>query len=196
MAGIKAPIQDILTRLATISPVDQDNSANPLYARVWNNQLKQLTSGETYSFPRPCAFLELPNPTQYNRLLNAIDEADVVFRVHIAHDYYDAEDGTFEQDLTIFDLRDQIVALLSQYSPTGCGTMVRIAEEQDYSHTNIYHYIIDFKCAFIDSKGSPFDSASNAYTESVPPTRLNINIEVEGKGTNHLIPQQPYRIQN
>lgn len=195
MSGIKAPIQDILTRLSSITPLNQDNLAVPLYARVWNGQIKQLEKGETYNFPLPAAFLELPNPASYSNLLNGIDEADIVWRVHIAHEFYDAADGTFDQDLSIFDLRDQVIAILCGFKPTGCGTIYRISEEQDYTHNNIYHYIIDFKSAFIDSTGSPFNSGRPDFTESAPPTSLEITIDADKGGTNNKIPHQPYRIQ-
>lgn len=193
MAGIKAPIQDILTRLSTLTPLNQDNLTPPLYARMWNNQLKDQAEGKTYSFPFPCSFLELINPTNYNRLGNGIDESDVVWRIHLAHEQLDAMDGTFEQDLTIFDLRDSIVALLSGFKPTGCGSMVRIHEEQDYNHDNIYHYMIDFICGFIDSKGSPFDTGRTDYRDSIPPQILN-QVVTTSEGNDDKTRKQPYII--
>jgi hypothetical protein len=54
--------------------------------------------------------------------------------------------------------------------------MIRTGETQDYEHTNLYHYIIDFITNFTDSKGSSYDSAAGKYITSVPPTELEIDI--------------------
>jgi hypothetical protein len=58
MAGIKAPIQDILTRLTSLQVVNQDQDTVPLYARIWNNQLR-IKKEDIYAIPYPCAFVEL-----------------------------------------------------------------------------------------------------------------------------------------
>lgn len=50
------------------------------------------------------------------------------------------------------------------------------AEVQDYEHTNIYHYIVEFKTAFIDTVGS-FDTQNPPETGTV--TTLNENVVVD-----------------
>jgi hypothetical protein len=176
MAGIKAPIQDILTRLTSLQVVNQNQATVPLYARIWNNQLR-IKKEDIYAIPYPCAFVELVSPINYDRILNGLSEADLIIRIHLAHEFYDAQDGTFEQDLLIFDLRDKIVTLLSNYQPTACGVMFLNAEQQEYDHDNVYHYIIDFKCGFIDSKGSPYDPGAGVYIDSAPPTALVVTAQ-------------------
>jgi hypothetical protein len=187
MAGILQAIESITARLATLNVANNDNVTGPLNVRVWNNQLKWIEEANIENQPLPAAFLEVP-ALKFNRLLNAVDEADAIWRVHLIHEYLDAGDETtYEQDLAIFALRDSVVALLSQFVPTGGGILVRVAEEMDYNHTNLYHYIIDFKSAFIDTKGSPYDTGRTDYQFTTGPTtlkndRTNVTIEQGGGG--------------
>ena len=59
-----------------------------------------------------------------------------------------------EQNLTIHDLRDLVFAKLSLFKPTMCSEMFKVSETMDYEHTNIYHYVIDFRTGFIDNTAS------------------------------------------
>lgn len=192
MAAILQPIQDILTKLATLQVVNGDGKTVDLYARVWNNQLKFEHEGKSYNFPKPAAFLEVINEAKYEELGIGFQSCDVGFRVHIVHEYYNA-DGTFEQDLTIFALRDSVVALLSLYQPTACGPMVRTHETQEYDHDNVYHYVIDFVTHFIDSKGSKYDPSTGKYIDTTPPTNLNLVVTEQKSGSDYPI-QRQFRI--
>lgn len=175
MAGIKQPIQDILNRLATLQVTNQSGQTMNLVPRIWNNQLGWEKEGKLYDFLKPAAFLEVINNVAYTELGGGFQSADVGWKIHLIHEFYDAGDGTMEQDLAVFDLRDQVVALLSLYEATACGPLVRTSEGQDYEHTNLYHYVIDFICNFTDSKGSPYDPATGKYIDSTPPTGAVIN---------------------
>jgi hypothetical protein len=192
MAGIKAPLQDILTKLATIQVTNSDGAEVDLYARVWNNQIETERAGETYVYPKPAAFVEITSPVIFEEIGQNFRSADIGITIHLVHEYYN-QDGTFEQDLQVFDLRDQVIAALSQFKPTGCGQMVSIGEQQDYDHDNIYHYIISFVCNFIDSKGSPYDTGRGTYIEKEAPTAVNI-VTVEGSQPVFNPIQQPYKI--
>jgi hypothetical protein len=143
---------------------------------VWNNQLRSERDGQLYDFPKPATFVEIISPVEYQELGQNFRIADIGVNIHLIHEYYN-EDGNFEQDLAVFDIRDQIVALLSQYQPTGCGMMVAVNETQDTDHDNLYHFIIGFVCAFVDSKGSPYDVGRGVYVEKDPPTDLELNVE-------------------
>lgn len=192
MAGIKAPLQDILTRLATLDVTSRDGITAKLYARVWNNQVNSERRGELYDFPKPAGFVEIINQVQFQEIGGNFRAADLGINIHLVHEYYNA-DGTFEQDLEIFDLRDQVIALLSQYQPTGCGLMVCVNESQDTDHDNVYHYIIGFVTHFIDSKASPYDPTRNNYLEKEPPTDLQLDVEVADTPI-YTPPAQQYKI--
>lgn len=176
MAGVKQPIADILGKLTTLQVINQDNKTMDLFSRVWNDQFKKFDEGRHEAFPLPAAFVEVVNPANYDRIGIGFDASDIIFRVHLGHWFTDASDGTFAQDLAIFDLRDKVISLLSNFQPTACGSLVHIADQQDYQHSGVYVYEIDFKCHFIDSKGSPYDPSAGKYIDSTPPTDLEIDV--------------------
>lgn len=149
---------------------NQDEQPVTLFTRIFNDQYKKLDKGEIEAFPLPAGFLEVLNPANFQRIGAGVDASDVTFRIHLGHWFTDAADGTFEQDLPIFDLRDQLIALLSGYQPTACSVLMHIADHQNYQHTNVYVFEIDFICHFLDSTGSNYDPASTKYTVSGAPT--------------------------
>ena len=174
MSGIKAPLLDILNKLATVDVTNGDGQIVKLYSRVWNNQLTSERDAKIYDYPKPAAFVEFITPVTFTEMGGNFGNADIGVNVHLIHEYYNA-DGTFEQDLLVFDLRDKIVALLSQFKPTACGLMVRVNEQQDFDHDNLYHYIVGFAVNFVDSKSSPYDPAAGKYIDSAVPTSLQLN---------------------
>jgi hypothetical protein len=131
-------------------------------------------------------------PITFEEIGQNMRSAVLGVNIHLVHEYYNA-DGTFEQDLEIFDLRDQVTALLSQFKPTGCGLMVSMTEQQDYDHDNVYHYILTYQVDFIDSKGSPYDPGRGIYIEKQPPTDVNI-IGDYGTSPRFMMIEQPYKI--
>lgn len=192
MAGIKAPIQDILTKLSTIQVTNGDSKTVSLYARIWNNQIEAEKAGESYAYSKPAAFVEVISPVIFEELGQNYRSADLGISIHLVHEYYNL-DGTFEQDLAVFDIRDKIVAALSQFKPTGCGQLVSTGEEQDFNHDNIYHYVISLVCNFIDSKASQYDAGRGVYLDKTPPTDLTLNVTRADTPIFDLIPQ-PYKI--
>lgn len=174
MSGIKAPLLDILNKLATVDVLNGDGQAVKLYSRVWNNQLTSERDAKIYDYPKPAAFVEFITPVTFTEMGGNFGNADIGVNIHLIHEYYNA-DGTFEQDLQVFDLRDKIVALLSQFKPTACGLMVRVNEQQDFDHDNLYHYIVGFAVNFVDSLSSPYDPNAGKFIDSTVPTALQIN---------------------
>lgn len=175
MAGIKSPINDLLAKLATLKTNGSDSDFAKI--AIFNNQFEdsEIKDGAMiYSFPFPCVFVETLMPNNYNQLGMAITQSDVTFRIHIGQTEYDAQDGSMEQNLSIFDLRDKVIKLLTHYEPTACSRLMKTEEGQDYEHSNIYHYTIDFICAFVDDKGK------KDTIIKLPPTDYELNpIEVK-----------------
>lgn len=173
MAGLKQPLQDILTKLSTIQVTNQDGQTVNLYARVWNNQVEREKDGETYNYPKPAAFVEIVGPLPFEETGKNLRTAQMTWAIHLVHEFYN-QDGTFEQDLVIYDLRDQVIATLSQYTPTACTMLVAAQEQADYDHDNVYHYVINFTCTMMDSKASPYDDGRGIYVDKQPPTDVQI----------------------
>lgn len=177
MMGIKAPIQDILSQLASIAVTGTDNNAMTLHTRIWNNQLQYEKEGKLYDYPKPAAFLETMTDVRYEQIGYQVNEMPIVFRIHIIHEYYDAQDGTFEQDLVVFDIRDSVIRLLKGYRPSGCNELIHVTEMQDFDHDNLYHYMIDFTTSFQETTGTVFDTQKTPhYIEKDPPTDGQITV--------------------
>ncbi len=166
MAGIKEPLADVLAKLKTLQLTNGDGNTVAAHVRVWNNQLQLNKEGKVADFPKPALFVEIINGVSFQQIGAGFRSADLGFNIHIIHEFYDAQDGTMEQDLEVFDIRDKVVAMLSNHKPTACGLMVSTGEEMDYDHDNLYHYVISFVCDFTDSKGSLYDPAAGNYTET------------------------------
>ena len=163
MAGIKNAITDLITKL---SPITND------FCRIWNNQFRYMEEQKIESFPFPCSFIEVQMQQVHSQLSSGVTESDVTFKIHLGAVEYDAQDGTLEQNTSIFTLRDSVVKALTGYEPTGCSKLMKIAEQQDYEHTDVYHYIIYFQCSFIDTTGEEDQYFTN------PPTTLQVNTTI------------------
>jgi hypothetical protein len=168
MATLRGIITEVLTTLETITDFK--------WVKVWNNQLNRMDDQSGLSLPFPACYIELV-PQEYLPLAFGFSTSDLVWRVHICHHQLDAGNGNFDQNLDVYDLRDKVKNLLTLYKPTNCGSWISDGEEQDYEHDMVYHYILQFKCAFIDTKGSPYDPEYGTYIEKQPPTDLDVTYE-------------------
>lgn len=151
-------INEIVARLRTIPELK--------LVTIWNNQFNYIENGEIYSFPMPCAFVEV-SADAFEDLGNNYQATDIVVKIHIGQDFYNG--SNIDENLTIFVLRDLIVKKLSRFKPTTAGDLVKISERQDFQHSNVYHYEIDFKTHYIDNTNV------SAETLTAPPTTLQIN---------------------
>lgn len=192
MAGIKQPLQDILTVLSGIPVVNNDGNTTTMHARIWNNQIDRELEGDSYVYPKPACFVEVVSPAVFEQLGQGYVTSDLGIVVHLVHEYYN-QDGTFDQDLLVFDLRDKIMQYLALYKPTGCSQLTYTGEQQDYDHSNIYHYLLSFTCNFIDSNASPYAPGRGVYVEKEPPTGIDMQVEYSEQPIFNPI-QQPYKI--
>lgn len=178
MSGIKQPIKDILELLRTFPITNGDGQSVTPYVRLWNNQITKLKEGMQEVFPMPALFVEV-GQLNFQNIGQGFRSSELNFKVHIAHEFYDAADGTYEQDLAVFDLRDKVIGYLSSMTPTACSPLEAVGEGQDNDHDNIYHYVIEFTCNFTDSTASKEDP-TNPYANinSNTPTQLILNEQI------------------
>lgn len=120
---------------------------------VYNNQFELVENQQGYSFPFPCAFVQILSPSQIKQLGNGVQMYEpMIVRIHIGDDYYNNyEDGQQEENLRIFDLCDEMYAGLQKFTPDQAGTFIRVEEDQDFDHTNVYHMIQDYETNYIDN---------------------------------------------
>lgn len=187
---LKQPIVDLLTKLRTLSVTNPDQTTTTPHVRVWNNQLDYEKEGQLQNYPKPAFFLEVVSPAVFSVLGEGYRSCDINFRVHIVHEYMNSdgvEAGNFEQDLAIFDLRDQVIELLTRHTPPGCGPMECMQESPDYAHDNLYHYVLDFITNFTDGAGR------KRYVMKEPPTALELTVATENQNQTVLL--QPFNLQ-
>lgn len=143
------------------------------YVRMFNNQFENaVQENNTYDFPFPCVFIEFINEQQPKQLGAGYQLYEpLVVRCHIGMNELDAADGTLDQNLNIFDLKDKVYKALQKFEPTGASVFIRTSEQQDYNHGNIYIWQMDFTTTWLDANRT--EPLNPTFTE--PPTDLEIN---------------------
>jgi hypothetical protein len=147
--------------------------------QLWNNQLDSLKGADTetninYSFSLPALFIEFLN-LDTEQLGNGNQVyASLMVRIHILHRQEDAGDGTMEQNLSVLTLRDPVQLALQNFRPSGASEFIRQKQQMDYNHNNVYHYVMDYGCTFIDTITS---QPVNGITDNGPITpQINTTI--------------------
>jgi hypothetical protein len=186
MSGIKASIQSVMTKLQEIVVRSNDSVSRNVVARIWNNQVAHDKDGTQASFLKPAVFVEVQNGVTWQQLGEGYQSADLAFCIHLVHEQLDAADGTMEQDLVIFDLRDQVLNKLALYEPTGCGPLTHVGEQQDFDHDNVYHYTVNFICNFTETPGSKWDQGM--YQDKAAPTGAQVDITMPTQTQQLIIP--------
>jgi hypothetical protein len=121
------------------------------FVDIWNNQLELEQQNVQYSFPMPACFIEIVNPGEPKQLGDGVQLYDpLLIRLHIIHNQLDAGNGTFERNLDVFDLTDKTFKHMQGFEPDKASAFFRVNDERDYLHTNIYHFIQDYKTTYLD----------------------------------------------
>ena len=142
---------------------------------VFNNNIKRMLDGKNYlPFNYPQCYVEVKFLNQKNLLdkYNAMD-ADIIF--HILDQQFDAGDGSYDQNFEIFTYRDAIVKAFQLYFAPNCGPMAYLNEDMNFNHTNLYEYIVRFRCHYIDI--TAIDTPITATASII----LDIDIESRGE---------------
>ena len=141
------------------------------YIRIWNNQDQDLLDGKDNpefvlkndSGYTPPLFIEFPDNIVWSQLGNGNQIAeDLRIKIHILHEFYDAGDGTMEQNLDALDIAQQIFDSFDEWMPDTMvinnisyhipvGVMDRIGDYQDKKHPMVYHFVQEYKTTWVDS---------------------------------------------
>lgn len=177
MASVtRQAISDYLTQGRTITELQT--------VAVWNNQYEQAQEGTDNIF-FPSIYLERVFEPAVPMLMG-VKQVDFLLNVHILHNQIDAGDGTLSQNLDVFELRDKVVRAFDKFKATGCGVLQYATEQEDFTHNNIYHYIVTFKAAMVDTTGTLWDNENGKWTEKDPPFDLEITKTIEPPYTKNL----------
>ena len=188
---MKAVLLALLNQLATATTLANDTVYGK-YVRMWNNQIAQCYDEKgqrVESFPMPAAFLEITTG-EIKQLGDGSQHYDpLMITVHLLHWQLDAGDGTFEQNLDVFGIKDEIYTVLQDFVPTvtgfGFSRLWRVSEKQDYDHPGVYHHITTFQSSMLDfTKQVPYQGIDSS---PVPmPLELQLSIPTSAD------PNDPY----
>lgn len=183
-SGLLSAVNSILGQMGEIpfvwSAVDGAEKSRPTklfqLVRVWNNQVERGNTGKGYTFEFPACFLEiLPEPAL--QMAENVTVADICWRMHIVDLELDAgDDVNMDQNLNVIHYRDLVKQYMVGFQPAQCSTMFCTNERQDFDHTGVYHYVVDMKSCFRDTKGSIEDPDQTKVIYSTPPTGLELDL--------------------
>ena len=176
---MKQLFREIYDQLSTL----KDLQNNPAYIRMWNNQLQLLEDGKMEMFQTPALFIEFVTANT-NTLVGGEGVQlyePLYINIHVLYWQMDASgaltgDGTFEQNLDVFDFKQTVYRTLQKFKTTKGVSMVRVSEKQDYEHAGVYHFIQSYVTNWVDElMQEPVDGG-----ETIPPLALQLNLTREG----------------
>ncbi len=176
---MKQLFREIYDQLSTL----KDLQNNPAYIRMWNNQVTLVMEGKMEMFQMPALFIEFVT-ADTNTLVGGegVQLYDPLYiNIHIAYWQMDASgdivnDGTFEQNLDVFDFKQTVYRTLQKFKTTKGVSMVRVSEKQDYEHAGVYHFIQSYLTNWVDElMQEPVDGG-----ETIPPLALQLNVTRDG----------------
>lgn len=149
---------------------------------MWNNQVKTAEKGKTFPFATPALFIELP-PQEWQPLPSGFGMCDLTVRLHLVDRQLDTAgqlDGTgeFDQNLEVYTYRDLVKSNFVLFQPPYCSNLFATHEHQDYDHDSLFHYVLDLKCAFADTKGSTYDPDQTKVI-NIAPVPIEIDASYE-----------------
>lgn len=128
------------------------------FIHIWNNQvmLEKADTNRQFSYPKPAVFVEIATPTPIGTVLSGFQQyEDIRVRLHIIDDHYDANgNGFMDENFNIFDLSQLLYGQMNKFEPDGAVKMLRVSEEQDYDHDNLYHFVQEYQTNLIDTTQS------------------------------------------
>lgn len=168
----------LLGRLASTDPL-----MNVTYIRLWNNQVQYAKDAIDETYPYPAIFIDFPEEIEWKQIGNGVQTVDpLMIRLHIVHDFYDAQDGTMGQDLAILELAQKVYTSLQEWMPNiPLGVFVRVMEVQDKDHPNLYHFIQTYQTTWIDT------AMKRPVNGSVTTEPLDLQLDINpGVGTGTI----------
>lgn len=122
------------------------------HVAVWNNQVAQLEAGDNWAFALPAVFIQL-DVNDIVQLGRYAEEYDLRVIIHIVQEFYNGD--RMDENLTIFDLKQKVFKAIKNLHGETSSTLTRVGEEQDFDHTNIYHFIQTYQTRLTDTSAEP-----------------------------------------
>jgi len=152
-SGVWLLMKELKTLASTL--IGDDNTPLFKHIRVWNNQLEQERAdpNNQLSYPKPALFIELANTSDIQQMgAGAQIYNDLRVRLHIIHEHYNeyTNGNIFDEDVKVFDIAQRLYYAINKYEPSGAVAMVRVNEELDFNHDNLYHLVQEYATNLVD----------------------------------------------
>jgi len=149
----------LLRELKQVASDIMDENNQPLFKhiRIWNNQLdgERNDPNQQLSFPKPALFIELSNTNDIQQMgAGSQIYNDLHIRMHIIHEHYNeyTNGNIFDEDVKVFDIAEALYFAMNKYEPSSAVALVRVSEELDFDHDNMYHFVQEYATNLIDTK--------------------------------------------
>lgn len=161
----------------------------------WNNQQRDLMNeqgSKVNLFPMPAVFFAFKTAEimQGGEGVQIYDPLD--FELHILDWMLDAADGTFEENLEIFDISEKVWTNMQKFRPGNLtddnnpgSSCIRVGEEEDNDHRGISHFIQRYRTTYVDN-GMQEPVGGDTYN---PIANLEANLTVDGSTD----PDEPHK---
>jgi hypothetical protein len=150
-----------------------------LFVRMFNDQFNQTEEGSIYEIPYPFVLIEFDDAQEIHQLGGGYQLYDpVTVRLHIGH--VQIISANQEENLSVFDLKDQIFQAMQKFEPAGAVAFVRTSETRDYQHTNIYHFIQEYKTNYIEAlMAEPINPTTATLTDTTLPIIVGGGLSIQ-----------------
>jgi hypothetical protein len=135
---MKALYQEIRARL------EAETSA--AHVRLWNNQIDSAEQNKEIPHLFPAIFIDFPMIEWFQKGKGTQNADMMTVRLYICNESFHTAEN--DEDVAIFDLREEVFLALQDWKPTHAGKLERRTEQTDTRHTNIYTWIIDFTTSY------------------------------------------------
>ena len=146
---MKQFVIDIIERIKTATGVQ--------FVALFNQQYQRILSGQDdgedgFLFLTPAVFIEF-DFSDVRQLGAGYQMYEVRTKLHIVDLQADAADGTLDQNLQIFDIKNDVFLKVQKFKPTKGSEMVRVSEIPDYSHNNLYIWQQEYVNTLVANEG-------------------------------------------
>ena len=174
-------VNSIMTKVSQIpytwSVEQPDQTRLFQWVAMWNNQIRQWKDKMSFPVAKPACFLQIDLGDAMNMGLGVTLYQNVDIKLHIVDWQMDAGDGTIDQNLEVYVWRDLLKTHMENFFPLHGGCVTQTSEEQDYEHTDVYHYVVNFVCSMTDLKGGILDPDQENWIIKEPPTNVIMTFE-------------------
>ncbi len=132
------------------------------HVALWNNQPERENVENAFLYP--AVFIEFV-PSDYSDLSNGVQQVFLTVRLHVCFESYK------DEDIDVLDLADKVFQKMHTKQFGYYGKLLRRNEEQNFDHSNVQDYMIDFA-----TMGNDYGSDNRPSLEHTATQDLTVTI--------------------